>query len=146
MSSVMRPPRVSYIRQLGTVLERGRATMLVAGHEHFVWDEDVSLPSGGSIRQVLVGCAAGIYNYGPNQAERDRASCDWINPHSKQRMHCRMPHGGGAFELKMNRKKSYIEHTRVTFTIFDVDGASIDVRPMTLDPDGNAIPFYLDQR
>ena len=57
-----------------------------------------------------------------------------------------MPNGGGAFELTLRRKNSYIEHARTAFTLFTVDGASIDVRPMTLGPNGQPVPFYLGER
>jgi predicted phosphodiesterase len=143
MSSVIRPPHSRFVAQLGAILEAGHATMHVAGHEHVVWDEDVTLPGGSSIREVLVGCASGLYIYGPSEREQQRAHCTAI---ATRRGHevCRMPHGGGAFELVRRAKNTYVATRRTAFTLFDVDGSSIDVRPMTLDASGQPVPFYFN--
>ena len=54
-----------------------------------------------------------------------------------------MPNGGGAFELVKRRKNAFVATHRTAFTLFDVDGGSIAVRPMTLACDGHAVPYYL---
>ncbi len=66
VSSVIQPPSRSFVASFGSLLEAGRAAFYVAGHEHLVWDEDVRLPGGSALRQVLVGCTSGFYNWSPS--------------------------------------------------------------------------------
>jgi predicted phosphodiesterase len=147
MVSVISQPHPLYLRQLGTILEREHADMLVMGHEHVVWDEDVTLPAGGKIREVLVGCSSGAYVFGPSEKSRLRANCTPIvDPSRREPMRCTMPHGGGVFEIHKRRKNRFHQHARTTFTLFEVDGDDIDVRPMTIDRDGRPLDFYLDRR
>ncbi len=146
MSSVIYAAKASYVAQLGAILERGRATMHVAGHEHLVWDEDVALPGGQMIREVLIGCSSGFYQYAPKEPAKARASCTpLVDPTRREPMRCQMPRGGGTFEIARGRKNRHLQHARTTFTVFSVDGASIEVTPMTIDAAGRPIPFYLDR-
>ncbi len=145
MSSVIYHRHAGYIGQLGGIMERGHATMHVAGHEHIVWDEDVPLPGGTSIREVLVGCSSGFYQYAPQPPRKLAARCTLLaDPTRREPMRCLMPHGGGAFEIARGRKNRHVQHARTVFTVFTVNGPSIEAAPMTIDAKGNAIPFYLD--
>lgn len=147
MSSVIWATKKAYADQLGGIMERGRATLHVAGHEHILWDEDVALPSGSMIRQVLVGCSSGFYQYAPNAAEKLRARCTpIIDATRREPMRCAMPHGGGAFEIARGRKNRHVQHARTTFVVFTVNGDAIAAQPMTLATDGRAVPFYLDAK
>ncbi|HSK03606.1 MAG TPA: metallophosphoesterase, partial [Kofleriaceae bacterium] len=145
MSSVIAAPSGGFVRALGGLLEAGRAAVYVAGHEHLVWDEDVRLPGGGSVRQVLVGCTSALYNWAPSAASRQRAGCmpEGRGPYP---LRCRMPNGGGAFLLapdKINAGR-VIQHHRNSFTLITIDGGAVtDVVPMTVDEAGRALPFYV---
>jgi predicted phosphodiesterase len=147
MASVVLAPNPRQVARLGAVLEAGQATLYIAGHEHVVWDEDVTLPSGTSLRQVLVGCTSGFYQYAPSEAAKRRARCTPIaDPTRREPVRCTMPRGGGIFELARGRKQRHLQHARITFTLVTVDGESIDVQPMTLDSAGRAVSFYLDRQ
>ena len=130
--------------QLGKIAVAGHADLLVMGHEHLVWDEDVALPGGALIRQIVAGSANGFYNYSPSPDARKRAHCKSIrDPKRHVPERCAMPHGGGAFELARGRKDRMLEHALATFTVISIDGTSVDAQPMTIDADGKPIPFYL---
>jgi predicted phosphodiesterase len=144
MSSIAVDTSAGYLTRLGAIFTHGHADVAVFGHEHLVWDENVSLPTGGSVREVLVGCTSGFYNYGPSKASMKRAHCastSYGGHADAQR--CTMPNGGGTFVLAHGRKGRLLQHARATFTIFTVDGAHVKATPMTLDPKGRPIPFYL---
>ena len=146
LSSVIQPPSHTFAARLGAILERGHAGLYVAGHEHIVWDEDVALPAGGSLRQVLVGCTSGYYDYQPSEPSKQRAGCVPIELAGKREpMRCKMPNGGGEFVLSRGRKNRHIQHYKSTFTLFTVDGDKLSVRPMTIDANGRALPFYLNE-
>ena len=142
MSSVIRPPKQWFAKALGTMLEQGKAEMYVAGHEHIVWDEDVPLPDGGKLRQVMVGCSSGFYNFQPSPGSRVLAHCERITG-KHEPMACTMPEGGGEFTIARGRKNRRIQHYKNSFTLFTVDGDSIAVRPMTVIH-GHAKAFYLN--
>lgn len=145
LSSVFSTSHAAYLAQLGGLLERGRATLHIGGHEHLVWDEDVALPAGGTLRQVLVGCSSGFYQYEPRDPAKQRAHCAPVADRTrKEPMRCAMPHGGGLFEIARGRKNRHVQHARTTFTVLTVTGDAISVQPMTLDAAGRAIAFYLD--
>ncbi len=96
------------------------------------------------MREVLVGCVSGFYNYGPSPAEMKRAKCTPTKVAGKRNaVRCAMPHGNGGFVLAPGRKGRMLEHALATFTLITIDGANIDVAPMTLDADGHPTPFYL---
>lgn len=142
LSSVILSPSKVFVEQLGGILDRGKASMYAAGHEHVVWDEDVALP-GGKLRQVLVGCASGYYDYAPSEPSKLRARCvTVVRPGMREPMRCKMPNGG-AFEIARGRKNRHIQHYRNAFVLIDVDGDQLHVRPMTVDAAGRAQPFYL---
>jgi predicted phosphodiesterase len=147
IASVIQPPHRGLVAQLGGILERGRAAAYIAGHEHVVWDEDVPLPGGGALRQILVGCASGIYNWPPSAAARRRAGCAPRTAARPFPLRCRMPNGGGAFELAPNRvnRGRVIQHQLATFTLITVaaDRGILEVAPMAADAAGRAQPFYL---
>ncbi len=132
-------------RDLGPLLDAGGVELYIAGHEHFVWDEDFALASGRMLRELLVGCTSGFYNYGPSPAEIETARCAPTKYPGKQNaLRCAMPHGGGAFVLAPGRKQRLLQHALATFTLVTVgaDGGVTAV-PMTLDATGAAVPFYL---
>jgi predicted phosphodiesterase len=142
LSSVIRPPNRRFTARFGALLEAGHADAYIAGHEHVVWDEDVTLPHGGALRQVIVGCTSGYYDYSPWPAARARAGCVPDGPHA---LRCKMPNGGGVFELQPGRKGRMIEHDRNSFTLITVeDGRITAVTPMTVDARGQMAPFYLE--
>ncbi len=145
LSSVIQPPNTGFVAKLGAILEQGHAELYIAGHEHVVWDEDVALPGGGKLRQVLVGCTSGFYDYGPTEASKQRARCVPISvANQREPMRCKMPNGG-EFELARGRKNRHIQHYKNSFTVFTVDGDSITPRPMTIDDQGRVLPFYLNE-
>ncbi len=142
LSSVVLPPSKTFVAQLGGILDRARVGFYIAGHEHLVWDEDVALP-GGKLRQVLVGCAAGYYDYAPSEPSKIRARCLPVKrPGLREPMRCKMPNGG-AFEIARGRKNRHIQHYKNAFVLIDVDGDQVRVNPMTVDGAGRMQPFYL---
>jgi len=146
MASVIQSPSRSFVATFGGLLEAGHAGFYVAGHEHLVWDEDVQLPAGGSLRQVLVGCTSGFYNWAPSPGARVRARCAPAGAASYP-LRCRMPNGGGEFLLAPNKANHgrVIQHHLNSFTLITVDdGAVTEVKPMTVDEGGRARPFYVE--
>lgn len=144
--SVHQAPLRRLQRDLGPLLDAGGVDLYIAGHEHFVWDEDFALASGRMLRELLVGCASGFYNYGPSLAERKTARCaPTTYPGKQSALRCAMPHGGGAFVLAPGRKQRLLQHALATFTLVTVaaDG-TVTAVPMTLDAAGAPVPFYLD--
>lgn len=147
MASVIQPPNQGFVKTFGALLEAGRAAAYIAGHEHLVWDEDVALPGGGRLRQVLVGCTSGFYNWAPSADSRRRAACAPEAPGAPFPLRCRMPNGGGEFRLAPNKLNQgrVIQHHLNSFTLITIDGDRVaEVRPMTVDTAGRAGPFYLD--
>lgn len=143
VSSVIWSPSRVFVEQLGGILDRGKVEMYVGGHEHVVWDEDVALP-GRTLRQVLAGCASGYYDYAPSEPSKIRARCvPVVRPGLREPMRCKMPNGGGAFEISRGRKNRHIQHYRNAFVLIDVDGPELRVRPMTVDAAGKPRSFYL---
>lgn len=137
-----RLPRLT--RELGPLLDAGGVDLYVAGHEHFVWDEDFALPSGRMLREVLVGCTSGFYNYGPSRDEMQHAHCaKTAIPGKRDALRCSMPNGGGVFTLARGRKERMLQHALVSYTVFAIDGTVVTATPMTLDAAGHAAPFYL---
>jgi predicted phosphodiesterase len=145
VSSVIQAPSQSFVATFGGLLEAGHAAFYIAGHEHLVWDEDVRLPGGGSVRQVLVGCTSGFYNWAPSSGSRERARCASLGG-GRYPLRCRMPNGGGEFLLAPNKANQgrVIQHHLNSFTLITVDGGAVtEVRPMTVDAAGRAGPFYV---
>ncbi len=143
LSSVIWSPSRVFVEQLGTILERGKVSLYATGHEHVVWDEDVALPGGAKLRQVLVGCASGYYDYAPSEPSKIRAQCvPVVRPGQREPMRCKMPNGG-AFEIARGRKNRHIQHYKNAFVLVDVDAEQLRIRPMTVDAAGHAKPFYL---
>jgi predicted phosphodiesterase len=129
---------------LGKIAAAEHADLLIMGHEHLVWDEDVELPGGTAIREVVAGCSSGFYNYSPSPVSRTHAHCKPIKDKKRREPErCEMPHGGGAFELARGHKDRMLEHALATFTVVSIDGTTVTAVPMTVDKDGAAIPFYL---
>jgi predicted phosphodiesterase len=144
ISSVAVDTSPMYLARLGTLFLHGKADVMVFGHEHLVWDEDVAIPGTGTMRQILVGCTSGYYNYGPSPASMKRAHCEATKLAGKVQPYlCRMPNGGGQFVVSRGRKARLMQHARATFTIITVDGTRVTATPMTIDSDGRAVPFYL---
>src|SRR5690606_2340498 len=134
------------VKTLGGLLEAGGAAAYVAGHEHVVWDEDVRLPGGGSLRQILVGCTSGFYHWAPSPGARRRAGCAPAGA-ARYPLRCRMPNGGGEFLLAPNavNQGRVIQHHLNSFTLITIDGGAVtEVRPMTVDEAGRARPFYVE--
>lgn len=145
LSSVIWSPSHAFMAQLGGILEAGHVEMYIAGHEHVVWDEDVALPAGAKLRQLLVGCSSGFYDYAPSPNSKQRAACVPIQVAGKREpMRCKMPNGG-VFEIARGRKNRHIQHYKNSFTLITVDGDHLGVRPMTVDDAGRPLPFYLDE-
>jgi predicted phosphodiesterase len=146
MSSVIQPPSRTFIAKFGAILEAGHVEMYIAGHEHIVWDENVQLPAGSILRQVIVGCSSGFYDFAPNDASKRRAGCTpTVRAGVRDPIRCKMPNGGGEFVLARGRKNRQIQHYKNSFTIFTVDGDKISPRPMTVDDQGHLLPFYLNE-
>lgn len=146
MASVIQAPNAGFVKTLGGLLEAGGAAAYVAGHEHVVWDEDVRLPGGGSLRQILVGCTSGFYNWAPSPGARRRAGCAPAGA-ARYPLRCRMPNGGGEFLLAPNavNQGRVIQHHLNSFTLITIDGGAVtEVRPMTVDEAGRARPFYVE--
>jgi len=138
MVSVVQRPARHFADKLGAILARGNADFYIAGHEHVTWDETFAI-AGTAIRQVTVGCASGFYVFAPSKAARARAACE---PSARGRSTCTVPNGGN-FELVRDRSERMIEHDSATFTVFTVRGDDVEVTPMTVDDDGEALAFYL---
>ena len=139
MMSVIRAPKHRFAARLGAILERGRASHYVAGHEHIVWDEQV-----GSVEQINVGCSSGFYQYEPSDDSKMHAHCEG----RANAMRCTMPDGGPAgeprtFVIAKGRKNRRVQHAKNSFTLFTVDGDTLLVKPMTI-VDGEPRPFYLN--
>jgi len=147
MSSVIQPPSKTFIAKLGAILEAAHVEMYIAGHEHIVWDENVRLPAGAVLRQIIVGCTSGFYDFAPNDASKKRANCQATTSRVGMRepVRCKMPNGGGEFMLSRGRKNRQIQHYKNSFTMFTVDGDKISARPMTVDDSGRILPFYLKE-
>jgi len=144
MSSVAVATSKPYLARLGAIFERGHADVAIFGHEHLIWDENVKLPGGGVIREILTGCTSGFYNYGPSHDSMRRARCKPTRIAGKvEPQRCVMPNGGGEFVIQKHRRGRMIQHARATFTIVTVDGSHVTSTPMALDAAGNAVPFYL---
>jgi predicted phosphodiesterase len=144
LSSVIWTPSARMLATYGTILERGRVGLVIAGHEHVVWDEDVRLPAGGSLRQVLVACSSGFYAYAPSEPAKQRAGCVPVSADGrKEPMRCTMPNDGGRFELARGRKHRHLQHATNGFTLFTVDGDTITARPQWIDAGGQPRDFYL---
>ncbi len=143
LASVIWSPSKVFGLQFGTILAHGKVAMYATGHEHVVWDEDVTLPDGAKLRQVLAGCASGYYDYAPSEPSKTRAKClHVVRPGQREPMRCKMPNGG-VFEIARGRKNRHIQHYKNAFVLVDVDGDQLRVRPMTVDAAGRAQPFYL---
>ncbi|HVJ15657.1 MAG TPA: metallophosphoesterase [Polyangiaceae bacterium] len=136
LASVVEEPRRDFVESFGRVLASGHADFYVAGHEHLVWDEDVFLPGGSSVRQVVVATASAPWRFGPSAAARARAGC-------AQRdllMRCRMPNEGVPFELRLERGH-WLETQPHAFTLFTIEGTSVLVRAYAVDEHGAVTPF-----
>lgn len=136
LASVASSPRRSFVDSLGRILGVGHADLYVAGHEHLVWDEDVSLPGGRRVEQVIVGSASAPWRFGPGAAARQRAAC----VEEAGGLCCTMPHGGTVFELRLERGAWYQTQAR-TFTLFTVDGNQVTARAIAIREDGGTEPF-----
>jgi 3',5'-cyclic AMP phosphodiesterase CpdA len=147
LSSVIATPNASFVKTFGALLEAGRAASYIAGHEHLVWDEDVALPGGARLRQILIGCTSGFYNWAPSADSRRRARCTPERVGVAYPLRCQMPNGRGEFRLAPNRVNQgrVVQHHLNSFTLITVDGDRIaEVRPMTVDTDGKPWPFYIE--
>lgn len=143
-SAMADKPNAKYVASYGALLEKGKVDVYISGHEHFVWDEDMPFPHGGTFHQIEVGCAGGVYNYGPSKTSQEHAHCEPIKDrHRRSPMACTMPHGGGKFEISAERKGRMIQHEHATFSAITVDGTVVEATPMRIGPNGTAIPFYL---
>lgn len=136
LSSIVVEPRRAFVAQLGGILAAGHADLYVAGHEHLVWDDDVALAGGASLRQLLVGTASAPWQFGPSADARRRAQCRVLDT----RMRCAMPHGGAPFELRRDRDR-WLEVEPYTFTLITIYGRAIIARAFAVDDRGQAVPF-----
>jgi hypothetical protein len=144
VSSIIRAPKPVFAARLGAILEAGRVSHYVAGHEHIVWDENVTLPNGGTLEQISVGCSSGFYQYEPSASSKMLAHCERVRG-KHDPMRCTMPDGGGEFVIASGRKHRRVQHFKASYTLFTVDGDDLRVKPMTI-VDGEPRPFYLNDR
>jgi hypothetical protein len=138
MSSVITHPNARFKVALGELLEAGHADLYVAGHEHLVWDQNVRLPDGTLLRQVLVGTATGEYDYGPTDEEKREAGCV---PHGRALLECHIPNSGAVFDMKHIWNHSWIETQRATLTLIRIDGTTITATPIAVDKRGRISAF-----
>lgn len=136
LASVAATPRPSFIAGFGQILANGRADLYVAGHEHLVWDDDVELPTGARLHQVIVGTACASWRFGPSPAARERARCVY----TPQVACCTMPHERIAFELQRERGGWFEAHA-LTYTLFEVDGIRITAHAIAVGDSGATEPF-----
>lgn len=141
LASVIRPPSKQFLRTFGPMLEEGLVDLSIYGHEHVVWDDKVQLRAM-QLRQVLVGCSSGFYNFGPSREAMERAGCA-PEKGKDATLRCKMPSTGGEFQLVLTKRKRMIQHYKNSFTLFTVDDGKITVTPMTIDAVGKPMPFYL---
>ena len=146
LSSVIFRQIQGFYNSFGPMLEEGLFDLAVYGHEHIVWDENVILPKSTVLRQVLVGCSSGFYNFGPSAPSIARAGCTPSKGKGSP-LRCKMPNTGGEFELVPVRSKhaKILQHYRNSFTLFTVDDGKVTVTPMSIDAEGHPMPFYLAQ-
>jgi predicted phosphodiesterase len=136
LSSIVAEPRRAFVAGLGGILAAGHADLYVAGHEHLVWDDDIELTGGASLRQLLVGSASAPWQFGPSADARRRAQCRDLDA----RLRCIMPHGGAPFELRRERDR-WLEVEPYTFTLITIYGRAIIARAFAIDDRGQAVPF-----
>lgn len=127
--SAMGHSSVDHRDRLGGLLCGGGVAAYFAGHEHLVWDQELTI-AGRALRQVLVTTASATYQF-PLRAELCAA-------------HCRgafgtLPASGLPFLLDPRTREQV--HP-LGFTLVDVDsGGGYEVTAMTLDDAGQARPF-----
>lgn len=138
-SSVMAEPNAHFAARVGGLLAAGGADLYVSGHEHMEWDEDVRLPDGSSIRQIIVGPATGGYNFGPSGKARRRAGCHRVA--GDRLLHCAMPKTGLPFALMHKRLGGYRQTQRASFTLLTIDGTSVTTRIVAIGDKGRTEPF-----
>jgi predicted phosphodiesterase len=156
-----------YRKPLGAALVAGHADVYFAGHEHTVWDENVSAP-GGMIRQVLVGVAGSSISYGPGHKRQHAAGC---HGSGRFRRSCRMPNGDYPFTLVLTDEQRtrrwpppraraihqdvekralpaplppvlrWVDAHAQTFTIVEVGPDGFHVEPWAIGDDGALVPF-----
>jgi hypothetical protein len=143
MFSVIREPKLAFADKLGAILEAGRVSHYVAGHEHIVWDETVPLPGGATLEQINVGCSSGFYQYEPSAASKMLAHCERMRG-KRDPMRCTMPDGGGEFVIASGRKQRHVQQFQASYTLFTIDGDDIRIKPMTI-VGGQPRPFYLNE-
>jgi hypothetical protein len=136
VSSVMAVPNRDFAKALGAILTGGAADAYIAGHEHLTWDEQIALPGGAPLRQILVGTATGRYDYGPTAAAMKRAGC----VRKGDREACKLPFSGAPFELRRDEGR-WIQDQAATLTMITIDGTAITATPIGIDRHGDLVPW-----
>jgi hypothetical protein len=127
--SIITRPNQRFAAILGALLVAGHADAYIAGHEHLAWDEQVALPGGRALREILVGTATGRYDYGPNPEEMKHAACVKVEKHEE----CKLPIGGERFDMIPGSHKRWREDQRATLTMITIDGQDIHATPIGID-------------
>jgi hypothetical protein len=136
ISSVMAVPNRDFAKALGAILTAGAADAYIAGHEHLTWDEEIALPGGATLRQILVGTATGRYDYGPTAAAMKRAHC----ARRGDREQCTLPFGGTPFEMRRS-EGHWIQDQAASLTMITIDGGAITAAPLGIDAHGDLVPW-----
>ena len=136
MSSIVAIPSRSFVSSLGHLLDKGRANLYVAGHEHLYWNEDISRTEGRPIHQVIVGTASAPWWFAPSAASRERAHCSYVG----EQACCEMPYDQTRFELHRDHGH-WLESDPYTFALFTVDGEQVTTHAVTVSRFGAAEPL-----
>jgi hypothetical protein len=136
LGSVAATPSSAFLASFGQILAQGNADAYIAGHEHLFWDDDVALPSGARIRQIVVGTTSAAWRFGIGPAARARAQCVYAEDSAC----CTMPRGGVPFELREARGE-WFEAQAHGFTLVTVDGDRLTTHSIAVRADGTTEPF-----
>jgi hypothetical protein len=129
LASAMGHTNAGFRDGFGARLAQAGLDVYIAGHEHLVWDETLSL-GGRGLRQVIVGTAGANYTF-PLSERLFAEHCSGSR--------CTMPHGGEHFSLVPGTRQ---QARRQTFLLGDLTAAGLQLRMMALDPDGTIVSFY----
>lgn len=125
--SMMGHTSESFKDRLGALLAQEQVAAYFSGHEHLVWDQELTFASG-RVRQVHVGTASGTYHYPLNQSTY-AATCSGD--------HGTIPLTGTRFALIPGTRQ---QADKVNICVVDLDGADFAVRHLTLR-EGQLVPF-----
>src|SRR5262245_60583513 len=117
LASAATTPPAAFLASFGRILADGHADMYVAGHEHLAWDDQIELPGGAHLRQVIVGTPLASWRFGPSAVARERARCRYGDGVAC----CTMPETAMPFRLEQLHGQ-WFEAPAHSFALFTIDG------------------------